>query len=357
MSDRQYVREQGGRPVAYGPHPNPIGDRGYLVGGAGGTSDELAQRLIRDLERADPAARPWGAFGSTIVAFFSLGTLPVLLWHDRFRDFVDEERQHLRRFAEWTRLRSSRPETIDLRNDGEELGTRPLLSGLSILSVVALVVLFAAQLGPHFGDGGPIVRSILANTYEFRNYDPWTFPPGSGQLLFVAWSVALSVAYLFHWLQIQSHASDVRRFVRHANKILQAGGVARVPMPRAGAGISVLWIVGGIFLASKGAWWGLALALSGAAQQRYCAAESLRVRRVLAARVRELARLPEGYGGGIVNTDDDRDAVTTTRSVEQTRRRCPHVRCLATLPPGSRFCPRCGHNVTGAEIGIIRSTA
>jgi hypothetical protein len=353
--------------VAYGPHPNLSG-RAVVVDD-GGIPDELAQRLTRDLERPDPTARPWGAVGSTVVAFLSLGTLPVLLWHDRFRDFVDEERQHLRRFAEWMRLRSNRPETIDLRAAGEELGTRPLLSGLSVLSVVALIVLFAAHLGSsgggvtsgaRSGDGPALVERVLAYTYQYR---PCGYGGGphwaDGQLLFFAWSIALSVAYLFHWLQVQAHASDVRRFVRYANRIFQAGGVSRVPLPRAGVGMSLLWIVGGAFLASKGAWWGLALALCGGAQYRYCATESLRVRRVLAARVRELARLPEGYGGGAVNMDGATgdDSGAAAGATRETRRRCPHVRCLAALPRGARFCPRCGHNVNGPGVGIIPSTA
>lgn len=303
-----------------GPYPNPTDER------------ESAHTLLRDLEHIDPATtpRPWGAFSSFVVGLFSLGALPALLWHDRFRDFVDDERRYLRRFADWMRLHSNRPETIDLRVAADDLGSRPLLSALSVLSVIGVVVLFAAHLG---GANGFIVERVLSWTYQFKTPSQWEAPLATREKLFVAWSVGLSVAYLFHWLQVQGHASDVRRFVRHVNRgALRPNGEARVPPPRAGLGVSFLWLIAGIFLASKGAWWGIAMALSGAAQQRYMRRESLNVRRALATRVREMARLP---------TAGDHARVTSAG-----RRRCPYVGCLAAMPPGARFCPRCGHHVS-----------
>ena len=310
--------------MVYGPYPNlPVDDQ------------ESARLLVRDLERVDAPAtpRPWGPFSSFFVGFFSLGALPALLWHDRFRDFVDEERQHLRRFAEWMRLHSTRPETMDLRVAGEDLGHRPLLSTLSVLSVLGVIVLFAAHLGgagATAGDGR-IVQRLLTWTYHFRSPGEWQPPLSTGQKLFLGWSIGLSVAYLFHWLQVRGHASDVRRFVRHANRVLRAGKVSGVPQPHGGFGFP--WLIVAIFLAGRGAWWGVALALSGAAQQQYMSVASPRLRRALAARVREMAWLP---GAG----------QASPHLTSAPRRRCPHVRCLALMPPGARFCPRCGHNVS-----------
>ena len=290
---------------------------------------DLARTLLNGLERPDPRLKPWGAFASVAAAFVSLGALPVLLWHDRFRDFVDDERHHLRRFGDWLRLHSTRPETMDLRVAGEDLGCRPLLSALSILSVVAVVVLFAA----HLVEGRPLVEQVLAHTIQFNASRPFGVPPCDAHRLYLAWCVGLSAAYLFHWVQVQAHASDVRRFVRHANQVLHAQGMSRVATPRAGVGLGVLWLAGAALLATQGAWWALALALSGAAQQRYMRVESGRLRRALAARVREMARLPAAAAEHVM-----RPAPGTAG------RRCPHVRCLAVLPGGARYCPRCGHD-------------
>lgn len=296
---------------------------------------DLARMVQHGLERSDPRLKAWDAFGSLIAAFLSLGMLPVLLWHDRFRDFVDDERHHLRRFAEWLRLHSTRPETMDLRVAGEQLNCRPLLSALSILSVVSVVVLFAVQLAG--GDGRPIINQVLAHTYQFDAPRGAGIPPSDAARLFTAWCVGLSAAYLFHWVQVQAHASDVRRFVRYANDVLRSQRLPPVPLPRLGLGLSVAWLLAGALLAWQGAWWGLALALSGAAQQRYMREESRRLRGALAARVREMARLPDAKLDVSIQSDVEAASGAT--------RRCPHVRCLATLPPRARFCPRCGHTI------------
>jgi hypothetical protein len=310
--------------VVSGFHPIFTDERA----GGGGDDRRAARALLNDLELADPKPRPWGVLSSAVVAFVSLGAIPVLLWHDRFRDFVDEERRHLRKFAEWLRLHSSRPETMDLRVAGDDLGARPVLSALSVLSVVALVILFGTELTP-LRPGEWVGQEVLEHTYRFENVAAWDAPLSKSQRLYGAWCVGLTVAYLFHWVQVQAHASDVRRFVRYANGIFRAADVPRVAAPRVGMGLAPLWLVAGAILASRGAWWGIALAVTGAAQHRYMAGQSPRLRRALAARVREMTNLP---------------AAEDARATE-TRRRCPHVRCLAPMPSGARFCPRCGHNV------------
>jgi hypothetical protein len=317
--------------VESGFHPNlSTSDRFPSDGAAAvspGTADPLAQALLRDLELGEQTPRPWGACASVLAGFFSLGALPALLWHDRFRDFVEDERHRLRRFADWLRLRSSRPETMDLRVSADELGTRPLLSTLSILSVVALIVLFATQVT----GTRPLVQQLVGYTYRFHNAREWVAPLTDGQRLFAAWSIGLSVAYLFHWLQVRAHTSDIRRFVGHANKVLLHAGVQPVPAPRRGLWLGFLWVIAAAFLASKGAWWGLALALSGASQQRYMCTDSHRLRRALAGRVRQMACLP--------------GATPSARPASRTDSRCPHVRCLAPVPEAARFCPRCGHRM------------
>lgn len=306
-----------------------MGDKA-LVSGAGGERDQT-RVLLNELRRGEPVSRAPGPVTSAVLGFLTLGVLPVLMWHDRFRDFVDDERQRLRRFAEWARLRSSRPETMDLRAAGEDLGTRPVLSALSMLSVVGVVILFAAQLTGADETGRSLVQRVLAHTYRFQTSREWAFPLSDHQVLFTVWSVGLSVAYLFHWLQLQAYASDVRRFLRHANSLFRSAGMLPVPLPRAGVGLRFVWLIAGALLASKGAWWGLAMVLSGAAQQRYMGRESARVSRVLAQRVAEMEGLPA--------TELARTGVHA--------RRCPHARCYAALPAGAHFCPRCGHKLAG----------
>jgi hypothetical protein len=318
-----------------GFHPNLTPSADLSGGGAQPSADPLALSLLRDLELGEQTPRPWGAVFSTLVGFFSLGALPVLLWHDRFRDFVEDERHRLRRFADWLRLHSSRPETMDLRLSADDLGTRPLLSMLSVLSVVALIVLFATQLT----GARPLIDQLVGYTYHFRDTREWVAPLTDGQRLFAAWSIGLSVAYLFHWLQVRAHHADVRRFVGHANKVLAHAGVHPVPAPRRGVWLGCLWLFAGVFLASKGAWWGLALALSGASQQRYMSTDSVRLRRSLAARVRQMAHLP--------------GAMADARPAVRSNERCPHVRCLAPLPVGAKFCPRCGHRMHSTDPATV----
>jgi hypothetical protein len=307
--------------------PDPSG-AGHIDGDA---EHMLARALVRELEHTQAFPRPWGAFSSFFIALLSLGVLPMLLWHDRFRDFVDQERQYLRRFADWIRLQSARPETMDLRVAGDDLGSRSLLSTLGFLCILGVCLLFAVGLN-NDRSAGSLAQQVLAHTYNFHWPRQWTFPLTDGERLFAGWSIGLSIAYLFHWLQVQSHASDVRRFVGYANSIFRSAGIPRIPQPRIGLGIAFFWMIAGAILASKGAWWGLAMALTGAAQQRYMGTQSLRLRRALAARVREMACLP---------------AADDTRLTGSTRR-CPHARCLAPIATSARFCPRCGHNVAPA---------
>jgi hypothetical protein len=305
-----------------------------------------ASALATQLESDRVAHRPWGAVWSLLFAFFTLGLVPALLWHDRFRDFVGEERQRLRRFADWMRLRSSRPETMDLRVAADDLSVRPLLSMLSFACVLGVILFFAVDLntyGPT--DSNPIHR-VVSVTYSYRPPPlPWRPPLTQSQRLFGAWGIGLTIAYLFHWLQVQAHAGDVRRIARSANSIFRAEGVPRVPLPRVGVRLSLLWIAAAAFLTTKGAWWGIAMALSGAAQQYYMNGESLRLRRALAARVREMARLPVVSEEGTISV----------RSPSP--RRCPHVRCLAIVPDIARFCPRCGHNLSARTMTTMPAYA
>jgi hypothetical protein len=67
--------------------------------------------------------------------------------------------------------------------------------------------------------------------------------------------------------------------------------------------------------------------------------DSHRVRRALASRVRQLAHLP--------------GAVPAARTASRTDNRCPHVRCLAPVPDGARFCPRCGHRMQSDVAEMI----
>ena len=281
---------------------------------------DTAQSLATDLENVRSSPRPWGVVASLITGFLSLGVLPTLLWHDRFKDFVEDERVLLRRFADWLRLHSGHPATMQLRVAGERMGPRTFLSALSVISVVGFAVFFAS----YIRGGQPILDQVLSYTYEFQTPRWGSASQCRRDDVFIAWSVALSVAYLFHWIQVQAHASDARRFVRYANDIFQANGVLRVPQPRVGMGIAFLWAGMAALLASRGAWWGIAMAMSGAIQYRYMASESPKLRRLLAARVREIARLPASGSG----------------------EKCPHPGCLAPLPAGAKFCARCGRNLS-----------
>jgi hypothetical protein len=315
----------------------------YLHGGTGNAvADSSADAqpatlaVLQDLERDAPAPpRAWGAFFSTVTALFTLGILPVVVWNDRFNKFVDQERRKLRRFADWLRVHSNRPETIDLRVAAEDLGCRPLLTGLSIVAVVGVVAMLIRRVMPFDED---IITRLVSSTYDFHAKH-WRAPLSAGQQLFAAWGIGLSAAYLFHWVQVRAHVADVRRFVEYANRVLRGSGARIVTPPRAGPsfGMFLFWLIAGILLTSRGAWWGLPMALCGMTQRRYMAYESVRLHRTLAARVREIAQVPVGEENALL--------MTTLPMPLTYDGRCANARCLAPRPRGARFCPRCGHGL------------
>lgn len=285
---------------------------------------ESAEDLVHDLEHTNQSPRPWGAVFSCIVAFFSLGALPVLLWHDRFREFAEAERRLFNRFVDWVRKTSDRPETFFLRSGDDALKTRPLLSLMLLGCVVGVIAMFGLQLS-NAGNDRPVIDQLLLWTYRFQPLRHWHPPASSAQRIHMLWMVGISLAYIIHFLQVQAHVSDVRQMAKQVNCLLGSSASNSLPQLK-GLEIRFLWIIGSLLFAARGVWWGIPLALCGAAQQQYMRTESARIRRSLAARIRTIAGFP---------------AVPDKNTVA---RRCAQARCLAMLPPGARFCPRCGHD-------------
>jgi hypothetical protein len=95
-----------------------------------------------------------------------------------------------------------------------------------------------------------------------------------------------------------------------------------------------MWIVGAIVLASLNALWAVPMMLAGAAQRRY-------INTIAAGNRAELSRRVE------MMLNAQRPVVQRTRVVIGTRIACREALCMAELPQGANFCPRCGRRVRG----------
>jgi hypothetical protein len=146
--------------------------------------------------------------------------------------------------------------------------------------------------------------------------------------IFLTWTVGLGVAYFIHWLQVQFHAGDVRRFVARFSEIAQAEGVNRVKAESPGLGLRPLWLLAGGILFVWGAPWGIVAMLAGAAQRRYITWSSRNTRADVAHRLRAILmrhRPSSNYPLPVYLRD-----------------RCVEPKCRAEIPRGINYCPRCG---------------
>ena len=73
------------------------------------------------------------------------------------------------------------------------------------------------------------LHMLMGTTYKFRRVrGTMVLPWSTAQQAFEAWTVLLSFAYAMHWMQVQLHAADIRRFVDHFNAIIVAEGLQPV---------------------------------------------------------------------------------------------------------------------------------
>ena len=284
--------------------------------------DHLAGGVLRSMSRSFRGNFSWGVVPTLFLSVVSFGVLPLLRWTQNLRRYVLLERQQLWHLAEWLRLQTAHPDAQTLPVEAEKIRWRSALAGTALAWVGALAFVFAAELFVRGAYPSPL-RSVISWTYGIR------YEAGKTRAdQFGIWTLCLSIAYALHWLQVQLHAGDVRRFLEKFNRVLEWEGVEPLSRPRGGIGLQPLWIIAAAGLCAVGAYWGVPLMLAGAVQRRYISRTSACVRAEAADRVRTILLL--------------RRPVLRVPPFARATILCRTSGCRAPIPLLANFCARCG---------------
>jgi hypothetical protein len=274
--------------------------------------------------------------GNSLFGGFTFGFLPALVWPAQLRDVIASQRRRLYSLCQSLDRCGVAPELMrPLWGAYTRLEGPPLLWILPVVFSLAVGAIFITNLVNWFD---PVGR-LIALTYGFRpgtfesfgwsiSDIPW-WPPNV--LLHRTWCVGLSVAYLIHWMQVGSCRAGLRRFEKQFHPIALRLGLPPLQLPRLRFHIGFLFLLASFIFFSKGAWWGMPMLLAGAAQNRY----TWVIRRALPGQIAAcMAALP------------------APRPTAVAGRRCVNSGCLAVLPAGAAFCPRCGTRVVSPTVDI-----
>ncbi len=244
------------------------------------------------------------------MGLITLGLFPLLRMRKQFRQMIDFERQQIWYFAQLLRLRGHDEEAQRLADHSHTLRYNLGLHWMQNLFIVIVVIAFA-----RFMNGPVTLDRILARTFNFVQQMP-------GHTLslvvpFAVWNVALGFAYLTHWHQVNAHRDAMKRTL---STLQLAPMQARPPDLR--------WPAVALILAGLGGFWGILMAAAGAAQRRYVDVTYDGTRTAILRRMHEVA--------------DEPLAPAPAVNYRVHAPRCGNASCQSTLPPGARFCPRCG---------------
>ena len=290
--------------------------------------DPLAGAVLQGLSRPIGGRLSWSVAKSLVLGLLTFGLLPILSWLRSFRHFAIAEQQQYLHLAQWVRQNTDHPLARQLESDAEELRPRNSLTALTLFALIVTV----------FGIGQFVVKYhlptwdvVLSGTYGYadgRAFDRpirhYFFSPQ----IYNFWVFGLGAAYLAHWCQVQLHAADVRRFVGRFNEVARAEGVSAARVEPLGTTLRPLWVAAGVLMFFLGAPWGVVAMLAGAAQRRYITWSSRSTRAEVAQRLRTMLLRRRPAAGVPVPV--------------YLRERCVEAKCLAEIPRGVNFCPRCG---------------
>jgi hypothetical protein len=327
-------REKGGGmvmsapPLPEMPKIPPVRRPGPPIGPIDG-ADQLPGALMRSLSRPSSLRLGWSVVKTGALGFFSFGLLPILAWGGGLSDLIRFERTQFWHLAEWLRLQTGHPDAVALCEQANAMRTRTPLSIAALLWALSGMGVVVSQVG----FGIPFLPRVIDATYGVHLLPLATMLASSSAFAFLAWTVGLSMAYLLHWLRLQLHAADARRFIERFNKIAEWEGVSPVKPRRIGPGVGPLWVIAAFLFASTNALWGVPLMLAGSAQRRYITRSGAANRAALAERVSHMIDLR-------------RPPIPRAAISLGSRSECRELLCRMELPPGAHFCPRCGTRVT-----------
>jgi hypothetical protein len=231
------------------------------------------------------------------------------------------------------RLNTKGPDAAQLRQQADGIRIHADLRLLSSLCLGFLAIIFVTQLHDyrHHGWDALLDCTYLYPFYQIHPANYHVVPSAMAFKLFNTWTLALSGAYVCHWLQVQLHAKAVRKFVERFNAVAAAEGLTPVATKMPGAGIRPIWLVGAAIMAGTGNLWGVPMMLAGAAQARIARFTSTANRAAMAHRLRAmlLARRPN-------------ESVPLPVYL---RRLCSNEQCRAPVHESACFCPRCGSRI------------
>jgi hypothetical protein len=227
---------------------------------------------------------------------------------------------------------SSGEDAAPLAQSAEQIRLRPILSALPpVCGLAALFVLIFTGIRYE-----PSFDELLNATYRYFPASASDSAPRWADTIFAAWVTLLGVGYISLWLAMQMQQNAVRRFERMFSVFATREGASEVPTPRPSLGLRPIWLIAGIVLSLGGAIWAIPMMLAGAAQRRYTKRIVVATRVKLAQSVREIMQ-------------SRRPGMPVPMPVTLLRT-CPGEHCAAKLPPGAKFCPRCGTRVGVAMV-------
>jgi hypothetical protein len=275
--------------------------------------DLLASAVLNSLTRPLYHGLSWGPLRTCVVAWLTVGVLPMFLLLRWLKDFIATQQQQLWHLAEWMRVQGGDHDATELQKASHRVRfNMPLaiLSGALVLVAIGAVVAY-------FSHHTFSYRALL----RFAFHAPVT-PP---QLVF---TFALSAAAVCHWAHVVWHQQNVEHYLRWFNQLMTRQAQDEVRLPRLELGLDGTWIVAGVVLAVAGGLWGVPVLLAAGAHRRYIIEGSVRMRSTLAERLRAMLL--------------ERRPRMRIPSPIQIVRSCVRPNCRAPLPSAASWCPRCG---------------
>jgi hypothetical protein len=292
------------------------------------TPDYLAGALLQSLMRPFADRYVMGLVKTGFLAVVSFGVLPLILLPRKLREFAARERDQLWHLAQWMRVQfGADAEALQPRSPALDRFVH-LLRLISWGSAAVAIVIIVSYVS-----GAPRGEDLARATYGYFRHPHYGYR--EVEQLFAVWTISLCIGYSAHWFAVLAHQARVRNFISDFNELAQRKGVRPMMLPPEVLGFSVVWLFGGFILMKCGAFWGLPLALAGAAQTRYIKSQARTTRAQLAERVRE-----------VLSATRPQMLVPVPVVL---RRKCPVSLCQAPLPPTATYCPRCGMRVAAVD--------